>query len=410
MVTRLGSLALAAVLFAAPAAAQIKIAYIDPLSGPFANVGEAGLIHFRAIVDKVNASGGVLGGQKLEVVPFDNKGSPQESLIVFKAVTDQGIRFITQGNGSGVAHALVDAVNKHNARNPDRTVLYLNYAAVDPELTNEKCSFWHFRFDANSEQKLEAITSYLARQPAVKKVYLVNQDYAHGHQVARYAEAMLKKKRPDVQIVGNDLHPIGKVKDFAPYVSKIKASGADTVITGNWGNDVTLLVKAAKDAGLPAVFYTFYAGGIGTAPVVGAAGADRMVQITEWHLNQTPNRAEAYALEFNKKQKFGTTFYYLRINNEILMLAKAIEQARSADPKKVALALEGMRFDGDAGEITMRKEDHQLIQPLVLSVFTKAGVPGVKYDLDATGYGFKTLATVAAQDTELGTTCKMERP
>jgi branched-chain amino acid transport system substrate-binding protein len=352
----------------------------------------------------------VLGGQKLEVVAFDNKASPQESLIAFQAVTDQGIRFITQGNGSGVANALVDAVNRHNARNPDKSVLFLNYAAVDPDLTNGHCSFWHFRFDANSEQKLEAITSYLARQPSVKKVYLVNQDYAHGHQVARLAEEMLKKKRPDVQIVGNDLHPIGKVKDFAPYVSKIKASGAEVVISGNWGNDLTLLVKAAKDAGLPAVFYTFYAGGIGTPLAVGPAGGDRMVQISEWHQNQTPNRAEAYALDFNQKQKFGVYFYFLRANTEILMLAKAIEQAKSADPKKVALALEGMRFDGDSGEVSMRREDHQLLQPLLLSVFTKAGTPDAKRDIDGTGYGFRTIASFSAKDTELPTTCKMERP
>ena len=401
-------LAAAALLAAAPASAQIKIAYIDPLTGPFANVGEAGLQHFRMIVDRVNASGGVLGGKKLEMVAIDNKGSPQDSLIAFQSAVDQGIRFITQGNGSGVAGALVDAVNKHNARNPDKTVLYLNYAAVDPDFTNSKCSFWHFRFDANTDQKMRVITDLLARQPEVKKVYLIGQDYAHGHQVAKAAVEMLKQKRPDIQIVGNDLHPIGKVKDFAPYVSKIQASGADAVITGNWGNDLSLLVKAAKDGGLKAKFYTYYGGGLGTPAAFGAAGADQVVQVTEWHKNVLPSPLEQISNEFTRKTK--QDLYYFRILNEIRMLARAIDQAKSTDPRKVALALEGMHLKAETGDVWMRKEDHQIMQPLYVSTFEKVDGKKVKYDVDGTGYGFRTDLVVPAQETVLPTTCKMERP
>jgi branched-chain amino acid transport system substrate-binding protein len=390
----------AAALFAAPpAVAQIKIAYIDPLSGPFANVGETGLWHFQAMAEKINAAGGVLGGQKLQIVPFDNKGSPQESLIVFQAATDQGIRIITQGNGSGVAGALVDAVNKHNARNPDRSVLYLNYAAVDPDLTGPKCSFWHFRFDANTEQKLDAITSYLAQQKDVKKVFILGQDYAHGQQIARIAPKMLQEKRPDVTVVGNDLHPLGKVKDFAPYVTKIRASGADAVITGNWGNDLSLLVKAARDAGLKARFYTYYAGGLGTPTV----------QVSEWHVN-VAGKPELDRLAAEFKKKYSTDFYYLRIKTEMEMLARAIDQARALDPTKIALALEDMRFPADTGEVTMRKQDHQLIQPLFISVFAKKDGKDVKYDVENTGYGFRTITAIAAKQTELPTTCAMQRP
>jgi len=407
MTRSLSVLALSAALFAAPASAQIKIAYIDPMTGPFANVGVQGLQHFQMVSDKINAAGGVLG-QKLEVVTFDNKGSPQDSLLAFKAVTDQGIRFITQGNGSGVAHALVDAVNKHNARNPDKTVLFLNYAAVDPELTNGKCSFWHFRFDAHNEQKMQVITDLLAKQPEVKKVYLIGQDYVHGHQVAKAAVEMLKAKRPDIQIVGNDLHPIGKVKDFAPYVAKMVASGADVIITGNWGNDLSLLVKAGRDGGLKAKFYTYYGGGLGVPAAVNVSGVDLLLQVTEWHKNLNPNRAIDYALEYKKKYNFD--FYYLRINNEMNMLARAMAQAKSTDPLKVALALEGMKYDADTGEVWMRRDDHQLMQPLFVSTFAKAGQGDVKYDVNDTGFGFRTNFAVPASSTVLPTTCKMERP
>src|SRR6185369_9536038 len=127
-----------------------------------------------------------------------------------KAAIDQGVRYITQGNGSSVALALVDAVNKYNERNPGKEVLYLNHSAVDPDLTNSKCSYWHFRLDADTSMKMEALTSFMKDQPDVKKVYIIGQNYAHGQQVSRYFKDAIARKRPDVQIVGDDLHPIGQ--------------------------------------------------------------------------------------------------------------------------------------------------------------------------------------------------------
>ena len=132
----------------------VKIAFIDPLSGPFATTGTNGLAEWEfAAEELVNKQGGVLGGKKLEIVAFDNKISPKESLIQLQVAIDQGIKFIAQGNSSGVASALTDAINKHNRRNPDNRVLFLNYSAVAPELTNEKCNFWHFRFDGLQQHR-----------------------------------------------------------------------------------------------------------------------------------------------------------------------------------------------------------------------------------------------------------------
>jgi len=391
------------------AQAQVKIAYIDPLSGSFANVGDAGLKHFKEAVEvNVNQKGGV-NGQMMEVIGIDNKASPQETLVALKNATDQGIRYVTQGNGSGAAAALIDGVNKWNARNPDKTVLYLNYAAVDPTLTNEKCSFWHFRFDSHVGMKIEAITNYIKTQASIKKVFILGQNYAHGRQVSEYSKNMLKAKRPDIEIVGDDLHPLGSVKDFSPYISKIKASGADTVITGNWGNDMALLIKAAKDAGLKAKFFTFYAGGLDAPTAMGAAGEGKVIQVIEWQRNQTGSTLEKYAEDFGKKYPT-IDFYYARINTTIDMLALAMKNAKSNDPKDVALALENMSFKSGYGDVFMRKSDHQLVQPLHLSVFSKAGQPGVKYDVEKTGYGFKNIADMSMKDSDQPNTCVMERP
>jgi len=402
----------------AMAADTIRIGYIDPLSGPFGNVGDAGHKHFQYMVDKINAKGGVLGGKKFEIVAFDNKISAKESLVQLKNAIDQGIRFITQGNGSSVAGALIEAVNKHNKRNPDDPVLYFNYAAVTPAFTEEKCSFWHFRFDAHVSIKMDAISEHIKARPEIKKVYLIHQDYIFGHSCSAVIKEMLKAKRPDIEIVGDTFHPLGKVKDFSPYIAKIQASGAGVVVTGNWGADMQLLVKAAKEAGLEAEFYTFYGGGLGGPSGIGAAGENRVKQVTEWHNNlwneENQPADKDFYLGFQKKYAVGKDgrleYYYGRIRTMMEMLVKAFNKAGKAEPKAVAFALEGMEHDTFYGKVIMRADDHQLYQPMFISTMVKAGNDKVPFDVEKTGLGWRTDMRVETETTMRPTVCKMKRP
>jgi branched-chain amino acid transport system substrate-binding protein len=394
-----------------PAMAQsdtVKIAYIEPLSGGGASVGDGGLKHFQFFAEQINASGGI-NGKKIEILPLDNKTNPQESLVQAQKAIDQGARFLTQGNGSSVASALTEFAVKNNDRNPDKQVLYLNYAAVDPILTNEKCNYWHFRWDASSDIKMQALTTFIKDRPNVKKIYLFNQDYSFGQSVRTQARKMLKEKRPDIQIVGDEVHPLLKVTDFAPYVAKIKASGADSVITGNWGQDVALLLKAAADAGLQVDWYTYYAGGAGGPTAMKQSGlADRVFTILEWNPNDEPAESEKLEREF--REKFGIGFWYPRVVNELSMLKEAIIEAKSTDAKEVAAKLEGMKIKGfDGQDISMRKDDHQLYQNMYMFSFGPRG-DGVKFEEEHTGWGWKTIGTIKAEDTVLPTICKMERP
>jgi len=410
----IGAAALAAVVSFGAQAQTVKIAYIDPLSGPFANVGEQGLAEFRFAVDRINKSG-KLGKATLEVIGFDNKVSPQEALNQLKRVIDQDIRYITQGNSSAVAGALIEAVNRHNERNPGKEVLYLNYAAVDPAYTNEKCSFWHFRFDANADMKMESLTTWMVGQKNIKKVYLLNQDYSFGQAVKKAAREMINRKRPDIQIVGDDLHPLGRVSDFAPYVAKLKASGADSVITGNWGNDMSLLVKAGRDAGLDVTWLTYYAGGLGTPTAMGDAAAGKVKIIAEYHSNVENNKAAKWDADYRKQAPKGNPdFYFLRGKIMWDMFAKAIVQAKSVEPKAVALALEGMRHDGELGEVEMRKSDHQLIQPLYMLTLVKSAARGgpkhAKIDMEGSGLAPITEARLEAYTSAQPTSCQMKRP
>jgi branched-chain amino acid transport system substrate-binding protein len=407
---RLSAAAIAATLtFAASGAlAQagqtVKIAFMDPLSGPFANVGQNQLKSWQFAAEEFSKKNSA--GVKFEVVPFDNKGSPQESLNTLKAAIDQGIRYVTQGNGSGAAAAILDAVQKHNERNPGKEVIYLNYAAVDPALTNERCSYWHFRLDADTSQKMEALTSYMKDQPGVKNVYLINQNYAHGQQVNRYFKEIMARKRPDVKIVGEDLHPLGQVKDFAPYVAKIKAAGADSIVTGSWGQDLTLLVKAAKDAGLNAAFYTYYAGVSGT-PTALAAGVGGPVRVVAYGHNGMGEPIKSLQDQF--KKRFNDDYYTFATYNGIAMLVEGMTRAKSTDPVKVAEQMSGLKFKGFAGEVEMRKQDHQLLQPLFITEWRKADTK-VPYSVENTGWNFQEVKAIPAYVAATPTSCQMKRP
>lgn len=406
----------AAAAFATPLtfADNVRIAFIDPLSGPFAPVGQGILKHWQFAAELANKEKWA-GGHTFEIVGFDNKASPQESLTQLKSAIDQGYRYITQGNGSGAAAALIDAVNKHNVRNPGKEVVFINYAAIDPDLTNSKCSFWHFRIDANAEQKLEGLTSYLARDKNIKKVYIIGQNYAHGHQVSRISKEMMKRKRPDIEIVGDDLHPIATTKDFSPYVAKIKQAGADAVITGNWGTDLALLIKAAKDADLKTDFYTFYASTTGVPTAMGAAGAEKVKQVGYWNGNSekfVPK--EEYQLSAKLleqfKAKYNEDLYAIATYNGVRMLSAAFKQANSTDPVKTAFAMEGMKFKGINGDVEMRKSDHQLQQPLFITTWAKVDGKDVKYDMENTGYGLRTDLRLDSYVATQPTSCQMKRP
>ncbi|HEV7576686.1 MAG TPA: branched-chain amino acid ABC transporter substrate-binding protein [Caldimonas sp.] len=401
-----GSVAAQAKAGAKPLQGQVvKMAWIDPLSGLMAPVGNNQLKSWQFLIDKFNANNPA--GVKFEVVGIDNKLSPTESLNALKSATDQGIRYIIQGNGSSVALALVDAINKYNERNPGKEVIFLNEAAVDPDLTNSKCSFWHFRFDADTTMKMEAMTTFMKDQKDIKKVYLLNQNYSHGQQVAKFGKEYLKRKRPDIEIVGEDLHPLAQVRDFAPYIAKIKASGADTVITGNWGSDLTLLVKAANEAGYNGKFYTYYTQVTGTPTALGTTGAGNVFQIGIGHPN-LPGQVDTWGNEF--KQKFNDDFYTVQIVRMLEALSIAMAQSKSTDPVKVATAMEGLKWKSMyGGDVEMRKSDHQLQQPLWMAVWQKTDAKN-KYSIENTGMTMAPVAEYANYISSTPTSCQMKRP
>lgn len=405
------SLALAGIGLVSPALGQepIRIAYIDPLTGSFSATGYNALRQFEFAVDEiVNSKGGLLGGRPIEIVAYDNQASAQESQIQLRRAISEGIQFIAQGNSSAVAGVLTEAINRHNRRNVDQQLLFLNYAAVDPALTNENCNYWHFRFDAHADIKMEALTNMIAARDDIKRVYIIGQDYSFGKAVAASAVSMLAAKRPDITIVGNELHPMEQVKDFTPYVTKIASSRADAIITGNWGADMVSLGKAITAAGITAPIYTYYAAYDGITSTIGASGKNQFHMVHEGHFNPPPT--EEYAEFVRKfKQRFpNNDISYPRVINAVQMLARAIEAAGSTEPAAVAAQLEGMEMTSIGGDrIIMRAEDHQLFQAVQISVHTNEGIT---FDADNSGYGLLTQVSIPLEDTLVEHSCRMRRP
>ncbi|OIN90743.1 MAG: branched-chain amino acid ABC transporter substrate-binding protein [Comamonadaceae bacterium CG1_02_60_18] len=406
--------ALALTTLAQAAVEPIKLALIEGLSGPFANTGEAVFRNLLWATERVNAAGGVkFAGQArpLLLQRYDSKGQSEEALTVLKAAIDDGARVVLQGNSSAVAATLIDAINKYNEREPARRVLFLNYSAVDPILTNEKCSFWHFRFDAHADMRMSALMSVVREDAALKSVYILGQDYSFGQAVAREARRQLALQRPDVRIVGDELHSVGRVKDFVPYMAKIKASGAQAVITGNWGNDLTLLVKAAREVGFDGMFYTFYGNALGAPAAIGEAGVGKVVAVADWLPNVQTPQSEAFYRAF--RQRFAQPqddYVHMRMQLLVQALAQAMEAAATTDTLAVANQLERalVTFYGQSG--SMRASDHQFQQTLVVGLMDKQGAPGVKFDVEGSGYGFRVIKTVSAAHAQAPTSCKMQRP
>ncbi len=405
MYIRLSLILAAALLGCAPPALQaqetVKIAQIIPLSGPFASAGDQLAKTFQFLIDRINAKGG-MGGKKVEYLLYDSKLNPKEGIIAAEKAIESGARIVMAASGSSVAAALNDFIGKHNARNPDKETLLFHYNTWDPSTTDEACMFWQFRFTAHTDMKLAAFSKYLKSQPRVKKVYLINQDYTYGRSISvsgrRYLEA------GGIAIVGDDLHPVGKGRDFSPYVTKIRQSGADAVLTGNWGDDMTLLAKAVTDAGLKTDIYTFAGNTAGVATAIGKGGVGLLKVIDDWDGTLVDAELEQMMTEF--KAKTGYDFAYLRGIVMMDMLTQAVAKAGAVNARRIAAELSGKRLTNLTGEWIMRAEDHQISQPIFIATLRD----NVKHGLEKTGMGYRADAKVERADTVTPVKCTVKAP
>jgi branched-chain amino acid transport system substrate-binding protein len=387
----------------------LKIALVETLSGPQASTG----LMFRAAVHyaigRLNTAGG-WNGEPIQLVEYDNQGGPNGASDKLKAAIANNIQIVIQGASSAVGGQITEDVRKHNLRNPGNEVVYLNVGAEALELTGEKCHFHHFRFTTNANIRVKALVSAMKQANTLgARVFSINQNYSWGKDMER----AIGEHASDggYQVAGKVLHDVNKIQDFSPYVAQISAANVETVITGNWSNDLLLLMKATKAGGLKSRFATTFLDQPGN--IANAA------EVALGHYVAHPFNAEAGGAEAEKfandyKAKVGhmPTFIEPQTVFAVTMLGEALKKVKPEGGKlnvnTLAKTLETVRISTPVGELSMRPSDHQALLPVVVSVVSK----DAKYKADGTDMGFKPVKTFSPQEasTPAQANCNMQRP
>lgn len=396
-------------LAGAAQAAPVKIGVLETLSGPQASSGQAYRAAVRYAVEKINAAGG-WNGEPVQVLEYDNQGGPAGASDKLKAAIADGVQIVVQGASSAIGGQITEDVRKHNLRNAGKEVVYINVGAEAQELTGDKCNYHHFRFAGNAPLRTKALVQAMKQAQALgDKVYAINQNYSWGQDMERaivdYAPT------GGYQVVEKTLHDVNKIQDFAPYVAKIVASGADTVLTGNWSNDLLLLMKASKAAGLKARFGTVYLDQPGNLSNAGDLAVGHFVAHA-FNPEAGGAEGERFVADYRAKTGHDPVFIEPQTVFGLQMVGQALQRTAprngALDVNAFAAALETARLKTPVGEMSMRAADHQVMLPMVVSMVSK----DAKYKVDGTELGFKPVRVFTAEEVAapVQAACKMQRP
>ncbi|VTU34050.1 Leu/Ile/Val/Thr-binding protein precursor [Variovorax sp. PBS-H4] len=387
----------------------VKIGVIETLSGPQAASGQTYRAAARYAIERINAEGG-WNGQPVQLLEYDNQGGPAGAADKLKAAVADGVHVVVQGASSAVGGQITEDVRKHNLRNPGKEMIYVNVGAEALELTGDKCHFHHFRFSGNAQVRTKALVLAMKQANALgSRVYAINQNYSWGQDMEQAISD--NAALGGYQVVEKTLHDVNKIQDFAPYVAKIGAAKADTVMTGNWSNDLLLLMKATKAAGLKARFGTIFLDQPGNIANAGELAIGHFVAHT---FNAEAGGTEGERFVADYKAKTGhlpaatepQTVFGLAMVSDALKRVKA--EGGKLNVNALAAAIETAKIKTPIGEMSMRAADHQVQLPMVVSTVAK----DARYKADDTDMGFKPvkLFSAAEASTPAQASCKMQRP
>ncbi|WP_209021370.1 branched-chain amino acid ABC transporter substrate-binding protein [Paracoccus ravus] len=387
-------------------AEPLKIGIIESLSGAQTSTGR---LYANAVaygVAQINAAGG-FNGEPVEVIEYDNAGGAPDAANKFRQAVADGVDIIFQGASSAIAGQLTEDVRKHNLRNPGKEVMFINLGGEAMELTGEKCQFYHFRFTTTAPMRVNALVGAMKKSGDLgEKAYSINQNYSWGQDMQ--AAVQTAAANGGYEIVGEVLHDVNKIQDFAPFVARLKSAEPDTVFTGNWSNDLLLLMKATGDAGLNVKFATAYLDQPGNIANAGATSLGHYIA------NNYENAATDGA--FAEDYKKATGHYPIFVEGHSAFAVGALQQALGTldfkggdiNVTSIAQALENTTYETPVGPVSVRKEDHQTIRPVVVSKVVK----NAKYPADGTDMGFETVEVIPGEQAiyPVQDSCKMQRP
>lgn len=393
----------------AACAAPLKVGLVETLSGPQASSGQAYRSAVRYGVDQINAAGG-WNGEPVQLVEYDNQGGPAGAADKLKAAAADGVQIIVQGASSAVGGQITEDIRKYNLRNPGKEMVYINVGAEALDLTGEKCNFHHFRFSGNAEVRTKALVAAMKGANALgTRVYSINQNYSWGQDMEK--AIVENAKAGGYQVVEKTLHDVNKVQDFAPYVARISAAKADTVLTGNWSNDLLLLMKATKSAGLKVRFGTVFLDQPGNLANAGDLAVGHFVAHT-FNAEAGGADGERFVNDYKAKTGHAPVFVEPQTVYGMAMVADALKRTKpekgAFNANAFAQAMESSRIDTPMGEMRMRASDHQVLLPMVVSMVSR----DAKMKVDGTDMGFKPVRRFTAEEaaTPAQASCTMKRP
>ena len=406
---RVAVLAAACLAAGGALADPVKIGLLETLSGPQASSGLMFRAGVRYGIDRINAEGG-WNGQPVQLLEYDNQGGPTGAADKLKAAIADGVHVVVQGASSAVGGQITEDVRKHNLRNPGKELIYVNVGAEALELTGEKCHFHHFRYAGNAQVRAKTLVLAMKKANALgSRVYAINQNYSWGQDMEQ--AVVDSAGLGGYQVVEKTLHDVNKIQDFAPYVAKIAAAKVDTVMTGNWSNDLLLLMKATKAAGLKARFGTVFLDQPGNIANGGETTLGHFI-VHAFNPEAGGAAGERFVVDFKAKMGHVPTFIEPQTVFGMMAVADALKRVKPEGGKlnvnALARAMETAKVMTPVGEMTMRAADHQAQLPLVVSTIVK----DAKYKADDTDMGFKPVQLFAAAEasTPAQASCKMQRP
>jgi len=385
---------------AATAGDEIVFGVIEPLSGAFKDVGDRYVNAVKFAIEQINAEGGLLGKKVVGIYEDDALKPAIATRKAKKLILKDGAKFIMTGTGSHITLAMAKVAKKHK-------VINVSYGTEAASITGSRFTRYTFRACMNTDQHSAVLVQYIVdKYPDLKKYYIICQDYSFGREAAEGFRKKFEQIKPKgARIVGEIFHPIA-TKDFAPYISAIMASGAEVVLSGNWGQDLQLLMKHGYSLGWKVKLADYFLAdpvhikAVGGKPAIGNISGDFYMISTD-----TPQN-EAFLKKWAAKFKDAPFEYKWptgamgRAYWAVRFLAAAIEKAGTTDVEKVIKAWEGMEIEAAWGKAKMRACDHQMIGPGVAAEV----VPKTKFYADIPYMGTPTIIPAVQITTPPGKT------
>jgi branched-chain amino acid transport system substrate-binding protein len=367
-----------------PTGDTIKIAIVASFSGPAAVVGEIYWISVLWAAHDINKRGGIMvdGKKKLvEVIKADHQSQvPVAKKVCERMVLQEKVHALWGTNGSHLMKVINQVADQYKT-------IALCAAALSDELYDaENFSRYSFMTSFSTEQIGRALAYYYGQiRKKEKKFYILCQDYLFGHQMAEGFKKGLKEYYPGAEIVGEDFHKLF-LTDFAPYLTKVKASGAEVIYTGDWIPDAANLLKQSRQMGITLPFAHTFLDEPNMLHEVGVEGTKGLVHISQYGVEggafKTPEQIKYYkswndlwkagkwAAPYNTKLYEHGTGNIGSYREQTYWLLSAIERAQSTDPEKIIKVFENDTFEYSNGKVMkMRACDHKAVQDLHVETY-----------------------------------------